>query len=56
MSGVWHESRWYPATGYICRRCGHPVYESNLKEQGYKYQCFDCDEDMFVFEVEQEEC
>ena len=54
MSGVWYEGDWYDHTGLVCRRCGHPVFESNLKEQGYKFQCFHCDEDMFSFEVEAE--
>ena len=54
MSGVWNEGQWYPHTGYQCRRCGHPVFESDLKEQSYEYQCFHCDEDMFIFEVDKE--
>ena len=54
MSGVWYEGQWYAHTGYQCRRCGHPVFESDLKERGYKYQCFHCDEDMFGIEVDKE--
>lgn len=51
MSGVWHEGKWVPTTGFVCRRCGSPVYESELKERGYRYQCLECDEDLFGFEV-----
>ncbi len=51
MSGEWHDGKWYRYTGYICRRCGAPVFKSNLRKQGYKFQCFECDEDMFGFEV-----
>ncbi len=54
MSGIWHEGKWYAHTGFVCFRCGQPVYESDLKERGYSYQCFHCDEDMFSFEVEPE--
>ena len=54
MSGVWHEGQWYPHTGYQCRRCSHMVFPTDLKDQGYEYQCFFCDEDMFGFEVEPE--
>ena len=54
MSGVWYEGQWYPHTGYQCRRCGHPVFETDLKERGYEYQCFHCDEDWFGFEVDKE--
>lgn len=49
MSGVFHAGQWYENTDLICRRCGHPVYESDNPE--YSYQCFYCDEDMFSFEV-----
>ena len=43
------DSRNYENTGLVCRRCGHPVYESDNAE--YPYQCFHCDEDLFSFEV-----
>lgn len=49
MSGVFHEGRWYENTDMICRRCGHPVYESDNPE--YSYQCFHCDEDLYSFEA-----
>jgi DNA-directed RNA polymerase subunit RPC12/RpoP len=52
---IWHEGKWYPRTGYLCRRCGHPVYKTDLAERGYSYQCFECDEDLFSFEVMEEE-
>ena len=39
-------------TGYKCRKCGSPVYVSELTEQGYSYQCLNCDEDFFTFEVD----
>jgi uncharacterized Zn finger protein (UPF0148 family) len=51
MNGVRHGGKWYPSTGYLCRRCGSPVFESDLKYHGYSFQCFVCDEDMFRFEV-----
>lgn len=37
----------------VCRRCGHPVFESFLRhtENGYLYQCFHCDEDLYGFET-----
>lgn len=54
MSGVWHDNRWYPHTGFVCRNCGHPVFPADLAGQGYEYQCFFCDEDMFGFEVDTE--
>lgn len=47
--GSFHEGRWYEDTGMICRRCGHPVYRSDLAE--YAYQCFHCDEDLYSFEA-----
>ena len=54
MSGVWYEGQWYAHTGYLCRKHGHPVFDSDLKERGYEYQCFHCDEDLFRFEVDLE--
>jgi len=37
--------------GFCCRRCGGPLYKSELPQ--YAYQCFFCDEDFFSFEVEE---
>ncbi len=34
----------------ICKRCGSPLYPSDLPE--YAFQCFSCDEDFFRFEQE----
>lgn len=36
-------------TGRSCRRCGGPVYISDIP--GYRFQCFKCDEDFCDFEV-----
>jgi len=36
-----------------CRRCNSKVYPSST--EGYKYQCFDCDEDLLSFEVNETE-
>ncbi len=53
MSGIFHEGRWYENTDMICRRCGGPLYESDIPE--YSYQCFRCDEDFYSIEaVEQD--
>ena len=35
----------------VCCRCQHPVLKSEVK--GYKYQCLECDEDLYNFEVEE---
>lgn len=53
MSGIFYEGRWYENTDMICRRCGSPVYESDIPE--YSYQCFQCDEDLYSFEVEEQD-
>lgn len=53
MIGIFHEGRWYENTDMVCRRCGHPVYESDNPEYGY--QCFHCDEDMYSFEVKKQD-
>ena len=53
MSGIFHEGRWYENTDMVCRRCGHPVYESDIAE--YSYQCFHCDEDLYSFEVAEQD-
>jgi len=50
MTGILHENLWYENTGFQCRRCGGPVYKSDLPE--YVYQCFTCDEDFYGFEVD----
>ena len=36
------------STGQSCKRCGAPLFVSDVK--GYTYQCFDCDEDFYSFE------
>ena len=53
MSGIFHEGRWYENTDMICRRCGRPVYPSDIPE--YSYQCFHCDEDFYSIEVEEQD-
>lgn len=53
MSGIFHEGRFYENTDLVCRRCGHPVYESDNPE--YRYQCFHCDEDLYSFEVTEQD-
>lgn len=53
VSGVFHKGRWYENTDMACRRCGNPVYESDNPE--YRYQCFQCDEDLYSFEVIRQE-
>jgi len=50
MTGIIHEQLFYADTGFQCRRCGGPVYKSDLPE--YAYQCFACDEDLYGIEVE----
>ena len=35
----------------VCKRCGHPLFKSSI--DGYKYQCFNCDEDFYGFEQEE---
>ena len=41
----------YEVTGKVCRRCTARVYKTDNPKQGYSYQCFECDEDLFPFEV-----
>lgn len=36
-----------------CFRCGAPLFPSLLP--GYKYQCFECDEDFYSFEQKGED-
>ena len=38
---------------FVCRRCGCKVEKSDNPE--YKYQCFNCDEDLYGFEVRERE-
>ena len=38
-----------PCKDAICRRCGGPLYPSEI--EGYVYQCFCCDEDYYGIEV-----
>ena len=45
----------YKDTGRVCRKCKARVWKSNNPE--YKYQCFECDEDLYKFETEKvDEC
>ena len=37
-------------TNRVCRRCGNPVYQSDV--EGYPYVCYHCDENMYEFETE----
>lgn len=37
------------AEGKRCSRCGKPVLRSDI--EGYSFQCLNCDEDLFGFEV-----
>jgi DNA-directed RNA polymerase subunit RPC12/RpoP len=48
FNGVWHEY-----TGLQCRRCRNPVWKSDNPE--YSYQCLECDEDLYSFDVEKQE-
>lgn len=54
MSGVWYEGNWFEHTGHQCRRCGHPVFESDLRTANYDYQCFHCNQHLFSFETDRE--
>lgn len=37
----------------IEHRCsGEPLFRSVMREHGYAYQCFGCDEDFYAFEQE----
>lgn len=36
-------------TGRVCSRCKAKVWKSDNPE--YSYQCFECDEDLYEFEV-----
>ena len=37
-------------TNRVCRRCGNPVYVSDVGD--YPYVCYHCDENKFIFETE----
>ncbi len=52
MSGIFINGRWHENTDMICRRCGSPVWKSDLPQ--YEYQCLKCDEDLFSFEAEEQ--
>ena len=38
-----------PALGRFCNRCDSPVWITET--EGYSFQCFECDEDLYTFEV-----
>jgi len=38
-------------TSELCPRCGKPLWTSDV--EGYKYVCFDCDENFYGIEVEE---
>ena len=40
-------------TNRVCRRCKSPVHYSDNPE--YKYQCFQCEEDLYEFEADLKE-
>lgn len=39
---------WFRRSIGTCRRCGSPLFESDIS--GYESQCFTCDEDFYSFE------
>ena len=53
MSGIFHVGHWYGNTDMVCKRCGNLVYQSDHAE--YIYQCFRCDEDLYSFEVTEQD-
>ena len=53
MSGIFINGDWHENTDMICCRCKLPVWESN--NPGYTYQCLNCDEDLYVHEVEEQD-
>jgi len=53
MSGIFINGAWHENTDMKCRRCGGPVFESDLPE--YSYQCLKCDEDLYDFEAEEQD-
>ncbi len=52
MSCIFRNGRRYENTDMVCKRCKSPVWESDNPE--YEYQCFNCDEDLYRFEVEEQ--
>ena len=44
----------HPLKKRVCSRCRNHVSKSTIgnNENGYKYQCFHCDEDLFSIETE----
>jgi Zn finger protein HypA/HybF involved in hydrogenase expression len=50
LNGIFARGIWYESTDKKCRRCGSPVWHSDLPQ--YDYQCFRCDEDLYAVEVE----
>ena len=54
MSGIFiDDSGFYENTGKICKRCESPVWQSGVPE--YSFQCLRCDEDLYKFEVEEQD-
>lgn len=53
MRGTFHDGHWYGNTDMVCKHCGSPVYLSD--HAGYRYQCFCCDEDLYSFEVTEQD-
>lgn len=53
MSGVFFNGAWHENTDMKCRRCGGPLFESDLPD--YAFQCFTCDEDFYSFEAEEQD-
>lgn len=53
MSGIFHDGHWYGNMDMVCKRCGSLVYQSDCA--GYSYQCFRCDEDLYSFEVTEQD-
>lgn len=37
----------------VCNKCNCEVFESEI--EGYSYQCLECDEDLYAFEVHRNE-
>lgn len=51
MSGIVVGGKFYENANLICRKCGHAVYTTGTP--GYRYQCPECDEDLFAFETDE---
>lgn len=54
--GVKVKFRGYSYSIGICKKCGSPLFPSDLEERGYVSQCFSCDEDFYGFEQKTEGC